>query len=224
MNKAIHYFSLAANQNHPEAQYNLGFIYYECKYITRDINKSIYYLKLASNQGDERAQFLLGFIYYEGIDVPVDINKAIYYFKLAVKQNYAPAYYILGYYILWKFAHFLVGFLYHEGKYVKRDIHKSIKKYKDASTFNNQYTKNNLGMLYRNGILNEFSPNIGISMSYFEENIKQVNDCISMYNLSRIYIYYDRNTQRISKVIELLIQSISMDFIPSKKIIVYCFN
>ena len=46
INKAIHYFTLAANQNNPEAQFNLGFIYYEGKYIKRDINKSIHYYTL----------------------------------------------------------------------------------------------------------------------------------------------------------------------------------
>ena len=50
INKAIHYFTLAANQNNPDAQFNLGFMYYEGKYVTRDINKAIHYFSLAANQ------------------------------------------------------------------------------------------------------------------------------------------------------------------------------
>ena len=44
-------------------------------------------------------------------------------------------------------AHFSLGFLYHEGKYLERDIEKSLHFYKEASSFNNKYAKNNIGIL-----------------------------------------------------------------------------
>ena len=40
-------------------------------------------------------------------------------------------------------AHFPVGYFYHEGKNIKKDIKQSIHYYKEASSFNNQYAKNN---------------------------------------------------------------------------------
>lgn len=45
---AINFFSLAANQDHQEAQYQLGIIYYDNK-INNDL--SIYYLLLAAKFG-----------------------------------------------------------------------------------------------------------------------------------------------------------------------------
>ena len=41
INKAIHYFKLSADKNDPNGNYNLGVIYYEGKYVKRDIDKSI---------------------------------------------------------------------------------------------------------------------------------------------------------------------------------------
>ena len=39
--KSIHYYSLAANQNYPQALLNLGLIYKEGEYIECDIDKAI---------------------------------------------------------------------------------------------------------------------------------------------------------------------------------------
>ena len=49
MKKAIHYYSLAANQNDADAQHILGNIYYEGEYISKDISKAIHYFSLAAN-------------------------------------------------------------------------------------------------------------------------------------------------------------------------------
>ena len=48
MNKSIHYYTLAANQNFAKAQFKLGILYGQGKLIPRDMNKSINYYKLAS--------------------------------------------------------------------------------------------------------------------------------------------------------------------------------
>ena len=60
------------------AQYNLGVIYYDGKYVQLNIKKKKkYYLSLSL------AQSLLGEIYYN----LYDISKSIYYLKLAANQN-----------------------------------------------------------------------------------------------------------------------------------------
>ena len=56
INKAIYYFSLASNQNHSDAQFAVGIIFYKGIYVPRDINKSIHYLSLASDQNHLSAQ------------------------------------------------------------------------------------------------------------------------------------------------------------------------
>ena len=63
INKAIYYYTLAANQNFPEAQFVLGCIYDEGKYVATNIDKSIHYFSLAANQNYRDAQYILGLIY-----------------------------------------------------------------------------------------------------------------------------------------------------------------
>ena len=93
---------------------------------------------------------------------------------------------------------------------MKRNIEESIKYYKKASSFNNQYAKNNLGIIYKNYIEKKYDYTV-----YFEEAIRQKNDPVSMYNLSHSYIYEYQDEKLINKSIELLIKSSNIGFIPS---------
>ena len=113
-------------------------------------------------------------------------------------------------------ANFVMGYLYHEGKYIDRNMSKSIKHYKYASSFNNFYSKNNLGVIYKNGIGDEIPKNIGYAIEYFDEVVRRWEDKISMYNLAHIYIYEIETDQKIDESIELLIKSSNQNFEPSK--------
>ncbi|KAK8897365.1 hypothetical protein M9Y10_015309 [Tritrichomonas musculus] len=147
---------------------------------------------------------MLGIIYYEGKYIKQNINKGISFLMLSSNNGFVE-------------AQFSFGFLCHEGKNLNRDIKKSIKLYKEASSFNYQYAKNNLGIIYKNGYGDEISKNIEWATIYFEEAIKQSNDKISMYNLSHIYIYDESSTpENIEKSIDLLIDSSNKGFDTSK--------
>ena len=50
-------------------------------------------------------------------------------------------------------------------QYMKKSIHH----YKEASSFNSQYAKNNLGIIFKKGILNKISPEIGYAIEYLKE-------------------------------------------------------
>lgn len=77
IDEAINYFELAAKQNHKEAIFQLGLIYYEN--IPRNINKVIKYFTQLANIGHKEAQFNLAAIYYFGNGVPCDLNIAFFY-------------------------------------------------------------------------------------------------------------------------------------------------
>lgn len=70
INKAIYYFSLAAEQNDPESLYNLGLIYDEGKNVPRDIHKAIQYYSGAAKLNYARARLMLG--------SPYDVGKKTY--------------------------------------------------------------------------------------------------------------------------------------------------
>lgn len=103
-------------------------------------------------------------------------------------------------------ANFAHGFLLHEGKYIKRDIEGAVHYYKESSSFNNQYSKNNLGIIYKHGFEDKIKSRIGNAIEFFKEAIHQKNDYLSMYNLAHIYIY-ESIKQDEDESIKLLIKS-----------------
>lgn len=198
---------MLASKGNSYAQNFLGVIYYENKYIPRDMNKSLYYFRLSSNNNNRNAQYNLGLIYYQDKFVPVDIKKAIDYFSLAKNNMFYKASLYLGY-------------IYHEGRYIEQNIEKAINFYKEASSFNDQFEKNNLGVIYKKGFGNKIKKNIELSKEYFNEAIRQKDDFISMFNLSNIYLDEDDNC----KSVELLIKSSNKGFIPSKIVLFYLLS
>ncbi len=64
----------AANQGDTQAQYNLGFMYYEGEGVPQDYAKAVEWYQKAANQGNTQAQYNLGFMYYKG-EVGVDISQ-----------------------------------------------------------------------------------------------------------------------------------------------------
>ena len=71
-----------------------------------------------------------------------------------------------------------------------------------SSSFNDNRAKNNLGVIYKNG--DGVMKSIGLASIYFEEAIKQTNDCYSMYNLARIIYFEDNHYKSPEKIIKLL--------------------
>ena len=115
---------------------------------------------------------------------------------------------------------FCVGCFYHFGFYIKKEIDNAIKYYRQASSFNFQYAKNNLGMIYKHGFENQIKKNLEWAIVYFEEAINQKNDYISMYNLAHLHFYEEPLKDSFEKSIHLLVKSAKSKFQPS--IILLC--
>lgn len=94
----------------------------------------------------------------------------------------------------------------HEGKNVKRNIEEAVHHYKEASSLNINYAKNNLGIIYKHGN-DKIEKRIGNAIELFNEAIKQKNDYLAMYNLAHIYIYDEKIKQNLDEPIDLLIKS-----------------
>ncbi|KAK8847201.1 hypothetical protein M9Y10_019785 [Tritrichomonas musculus] len=184
---------MASYKNDSNAQFTLGLIYLNDKYVPQDINKSIHYLILASNRNHSKAQSILGYIYYKGLIITRDINKSIYYLSLSSK-NLNPE------------AQFYLGQIYYDGKYIQRDIDKAIHYFKESSCFDNNKAKNNLGIIYKNG--DGVEKNIFNAIQYFEEAINKKQDLYAMYNLLRIYYFgidIDKNSEKSLELIKKLL-------------------
>ena len=187
------YYSFV-QMNYPEAQNNLGVIYYEGQYISRDINKAIHYFTLAANQNHPEAQYILGIVYFKGQYIQRNIKKGFYYFQLASKYRFHE-------------AHFVVGYFYHSGIYIKKNIEKAIHYYKEGSNNTDPYAKNNLAIIYKDGYGDEIKSRKLNPIEFLNEAIHQKKDILSMYNLANIYMYNDKS--KIDDAIDLLFNSFS---------------
>ena len=114
MEKAIYYYTLAADQGSTNAQYNLGFIYKDGKGVPVDYEKALHYYKLAAEGGALSAYNNIGVMYKEGLGVPQSYEKAFEYYKVGADKGNRVAQYNLGN-------------LYYLGEGVKEDISLAIK-------------------------------------------------------------------------------------------------
>ena len=57
--EAFKWFSLAAKQNDPEAQYNVGTMYAKGKGVQQNMQEALIWMKRAAEQGDQEAQAFL---------------------------------------------------------------------------------------------------------------------------------------------------------------------
>ena len=83
INKAIHYFRQALNNNNNIAQYYLGFICLNEGPTINEVRKGISYLKLSAKNGNHDAQTMLRHFYMEGKYIDRDVNEAIRLYKEA---------------------------------------------------------------------------------------------------------------------------------------------
>ena len=216
INKALKYLKLAANQNNVGANRTLGLLYLQLKNLNESVNYflrasqlydgqslfmlgcihdfldrmkdkklSIHYYTEAAKQNYSTAQLMLGKKYYIGQDVRQDIKKSIYYLELAKNRLHDACFYL--------------GVIYSDGRYIKRDIDKAISYFKVASSFNDQYSKNNLGVLYK-----QYKNNKAAAITYFKEAIRQKDDLFSKFNLALIYLNEDPNDQYTEEIIKNL--------------------
>lgn len=81
---------------------------------------------------------------------------------------------------------------------------KAISYYKEASSLNNAYAKNNLGIIYKNGFGNEVSKNVSLAIVYFNEAVQKTDNSLSKFNLASIYIY-EQAFQNIDLAIDYLL-------------------
>lgn len=200
IHESIHFLESIAKFNLPEVLLSLGDIFSNKKNKDFDMTKAIFYYKRAALLNEPHSQYKLGLYYIDGSFVPKNVN---YGLELIIKAAESRVF----------DAFFSLGFIYHEGKLIKCDIEKAIHYYKEGSSLNDQYSKNNLGVIYKNGFFDTFSnkmitKNIGYSIELFNEAIKQKKDILAIYNLSTIYLYENPvNNNNIDNTIKLLIQS-----------------
>ena len=80
-------YALAGEQGYTQAQYTLGFLYYQGMIIPQDFKESLQWYTRAANKGHVRAQYNLGMMYNQGVGVSKDNIMSIMWLEMAVNQG-----------------------------------------------------------------------------------------------------------------------------------------
>ena len=94
---AVALYQQAANQNLPQAQYQIGYMYYAGDGIQRNDPMAAAWLKKAADQGLAQAQMMMGVLYSAGRGVPQSFALSAQWYTKAAEQQYAQAQYYLAY-------------------------------------------------------------------------------------------------------------------------------
>jgi len=94
---AVALYQQAANQNLPQAQYQIGYMYYAGDGIQRNDAMAAAWLKKAADQGLAQAQMMMGVLYSAGRGVPQSFALSAQWYTKAAEQQYAQAQYYLAY-------------------------------------------------------------------------------------------------------------------------------
>ena len=195
--EAYKYYKIAANHNHPVANWAIGYLYYE-GYIGNKTKRDLYlafkYFNKAKKLKCSNAFNSLGLIILNGSIPHIKQNKkkAIEMFEKAISLGNIYAYNNLGK-------------IYEN----KKDYQKAYDYYIISANLGNSWSANQIGEFYRKGFLKE--KNLKKAFEYYTLSSKSLRFTLcpwSKYNLAK-YFYKDGNLeinikQDINKAIELL--------------------
>ncbi|OJW52727.1 MAG: hypothetical protein BGO67_09720 [Alphaproteobacteria bacterium 41-28] len=88
---AVEWLKLAAGQNHPVGQRNLGLMYITGKGVKQSNEKGVFWYKQAAVQGLASAQNDLGWMYSKGHGVELSPEEAVKYYQQAADRNHILA-------------------------------------------------------------------------------------------------------------------------------------
>ena len=81
----------AADQGDPDAEFNLGYMYFQGQGVQQDYAEAARWFRKAAEQGDARAQFGLSVLYDQGQGVSQNHAEAVRWFSNATKHSQAGA-------------------------------------------------------------------------------------------------------------------------------------
>ena len=129
-----------AEQGDAEAQYKLGWSFYEGRGVPRDYAEAAHWYRRAADQGHAEAQVKLGGMYEEDQDqaVPQDFAEAARWYRKAADQGNAD-------------AQCTLGDLYDVGLGVPQDCAEALRWYRRAADQENARAQCQLGVLFNHG-------------------------------------------------------------------------
>ena len=164
-------FLNAAEEGHMNAQFFLGYYYFQGWGIERNYAKALEWYKKAANNGSLGAMNNLGLMYLNGDGMEKDYQKAFMWFEKAAARDYGSGYTNMGY-------------CYEFGRYVAQDYKKAFEYYRKGAEKGEDYAMNKLGRFYEEG--KGTAANSTLSFQWFLASAKNGN-AHSQFKIGRFY-------------------------------------
>lgn len=137
--RALHYFSRAADGGNYYAMAYLGKLYLEGSPLIKQDNQTAFrHFKLSADKGNPIGQAGLGMMYFHGSGIEKDYAKALKYFQLSSEQGYVE-------------GHFLLGIMHYFGHGTPKDYKSAVKYFKVASELGHVLANFNLAQMHATG-------------------------------------------------------------------------
>ncbi len=136
--QAAFWLHMAAEQQHPLAQRELGAAYANASGVVKDESQALYWYRKAAEQGDRVAQSALAVAYAYGRGVAIDYKQAIYWALQAGEQGDVT-------------AQILLGAAYATGETVAKDYKQAVAWYRRAAEQGKGVAQFQVGVGYANG-------------------------------------------------------------------------
>ncbi len=162
IDKAIKLYKEAdVKHGYNRANYSLGYIYLNGKYVKKDYKKSFHYFSRGALLWDVECLSQMGRAYYYGYGTGVNHSKALKYFKRAASKNHL-------------FSQFMIGKIYLMGEV---DFEKAFKWFKLAAHRGHPEAQLELGSFYENGfgIIQDYKK----ALDWYDKAIRSKDPIIS---------------------------------------------
>ncbi|MBR3284708.1 MAG: SEL1-like repeat protein [Bacteroidales bacterium] len=136
---AIKWYTIAAEQNNPEAYCSLGWFYYDGEGVDQDYETAFEWFLKGAERGDANGQNNIGCMYMCGLGVEKDYGKAFEWFLKSAEQGNAA-------------GQFYLGYLLENGWGVEQDYRKAFEWYQKCADQGDADGQRKLGYFYEDGL------------------------------------------------------------------------
>jgi TPR repeat protein len=138
LEKAVHYYRLAAEQGFARAQFNLGLMLERGTGVDADLDQARQWYERAAEQDNANAIAQLGVLYANGLGVEQDPLRAAEYYQRAADLGLA-------------FAQLKLGVMYFNGAGIEQDQARAVQLFTLAAEQGDASSQHNLSVAYRLG-------------------------------------------------------------------------
>jgi TPR repeat protein len=181
-----------AQKGDPNAQVELGWMYYKGEDVTQDYQKALEWFRKAAEQGDAKAQVALGGMYEVGKGVPKNKRQAVMWYQKAAERGYSEAQYICG-------------LMYLNGVGVSKDYKQALQWFTKASEQGHFMSSCELGEIYEEGkaVPQDYQQAVKWFLKSIEQGHYNVSDIRSMYEKGKCELKeYEKAVKMIQKAAE----------------------